>query len=120
MNRSRIRDTAARAILRIIKRTHGDTFIFRNGAGVEVTIYALALDKVTETFGPDTDRITFLVPYQTGFTDNPDSGSKIISNDTDATQYAIESTKADDGKYPATFEVTCFRWMHESPEIDGN
>jgi hypothetical protein len=119
VNRAKIRDVAARTMLRVVKRM-GDTFIFKNGAGVETAIYALVLDKTTQTFGPDTDRMTFLVPYQTGFHSNPDSGSKIILNDTDATEYAVESTKADDGTYPSSFEVFCFRWMHHSPEIDGN
>ena len=98
--------------------TYGDTVTFRDGAGTSNTIYALALPgKTTETFGPDEDRMIFLIPYQTNFTGNPDSGSQITYG---GNKYAVESTNADDGEFPTSFEVTCYRWMHTSPEIDGN
>jgi hypothetical protein len=96
-------------------QTYGDTVTFTTGAGVSNSIYALALPaKTTETFGPDEDRMIFLVPYQTNFTSNPDSGATITIN---GVMYACESTNSDDGEFPTSFEVTCFRWMHPAAEI---
>ena len=97
---------------------YGDTVTFRTGGGLEYDIKALALPgKVTETFGPDTDKMMFFIPYQTNFTTSPDSGSQITFG---GNKYAIESTIEDDGQFPTSFEVVCFRWMSTSPEIDGN
>jgi hypothetical protein len=100
---------------------YGSQYIYENGAGTQVTIYALALPgKETRNFGPDEDRLTLIIPYQTGFTEAPDSGAKIITTDTDTTEYAVETTSADDGAFPITWEVECFRWMSKQPEIDGS
>ena len=100
---------------------YGSQYIYENGSGIQVTIYALALPgKETRNFGPDEDRLILIIPYQTGFTQAPDSGAKIITLDTDAIEYAIETSNADDGAFPTTWEVDCFRWMHNSPEVDGS
>lgn len=115
--RTAYQQTAAALALQHVE-IYGDTVTFRNGAGTEYDIKALALPgKATETFGPDTDKMVFFIPYQTNFTANPDSGSQITFG---GNKYAIESSNADDGQFPTSFEVTCFRWMSPQPEIDGN
>ena len=99
-------------------QTYGDTVTFLTGGGVSHSIYALALPgKAQETFGPDEDRMIFLIPYQTYFITAPDSLSKITLN---GVLYAVESSNADDGEFPTSWEVTCFRWLHSSPEVNGS
>jgi hypothetical protein len=106
--------------------SYGKQFIYEKGDGTQVDIWALVMPgKETKNFGPDEDRITLVVPYQVGFTESPDSGSKIIdANSTtgtsDDTQYAIDTTIADDGAFPISWEVNCYRWMSPQPEIDGS
>jgi len=115
--RTSYQQTAATLALQYVTLL-GDTVTFRTGGGLEYDIKALALPgKATETFGPDTDKMVFYIPYQTNFTTNPDSGSQITFG---GNKYAVESTQADDGQFPTSFEVTCFRWNSTSPEIDGN
>jgi hypothetical protein len=100
---------------------YGSQYYYERGDGTVCTIWALALPgKETKTFGPDEDRLTLIIPYQTGFTEAPDSGSKIITTDTAETEYAVDTSSADDGAFPVTWEVECFRWLHQSPEIDGS
>ena len=96
--------------------TYGDSVTYVNGAdATSSTIYALVLPgEEMQSFGPDTNRMSLLVPYQTGFTACPPSGSTITI---DNIKFAVESSNADDGEYPVTFELRCFRWCSAQPEI---
>ena len=78
------------------------------------SIYALVPNSARSLFGPDEERIDVDVPVQTGITTTTASGAII---QIDSVKWAIESVEVLDSQYPVGYKLTCFRWMHDSPEI---
>lgn len=115
--RTKLANMGRRLTLKFIQ-AYGDvvTYIPATTSGVGVSIYAYSPDRTRTTFGPDEESIEWFVPVQSGITTEPSSMALIQQG---STKWAIKSVESDDGNYPTAFTLKCIRYLHESPEIDG-
>src|SRR5574343_565946 len=110
-NRSAQRDRAAALAHRGGLRW-GDSITYTTGAGSAVTVSALVPKKFLNNAFQDEERIVVIIPYQTNFTSNPDTGATITVN---SIKYLIESSEPDDGEWPVAWTIEGMRWLHDSP-----
>lgn len=112
----RIRDNAAAATMRIIKRGLGQQIIYIPSGGVAATLYAIVSDSFKQRIGfdgkTDTRTIQVTIPRQTGFPPTSMSvGGRIKYN---GYTYVIDDMNADfeDLNYAAHVVFDCSRSSH--------